>query len=339
LYPSRRPHRGFTLIELLVVIAIIAILVGLLLPAIQKVREAGNRSQCQNNLKQLGIGLQTYHDAYKKFPVGEFNDDNRNWGWGTAVLPYIEQGAIFDQLKNDTVNFMIFIPGGGLNVAQNLVGNSADSNNTAGIINLNAGQKVAGKVISTFKCPSDLQPDTTSGGYGVTSYLANMGHDTSNAGNWANWTVPNGSTETGVLLQSNDNSKTWPIRIAEVKDGTANTVMLGEGTITVPTASKFTLANQNNYPIWAGGNPNNQGQGAQYNYFRVMDVNYPLNFQSPIGTASPMPDDRCFASQHSGGANFLFVDGTVRFMNQSVNLAAYKAAGTRNGGETNSLDQ
>src|SRR3954470_16964481 len=93
--PSRR--RGFTLIELLVVIAIIGVLIALLLPAVQQAREAARRAQCSNNLKQLGLGLHNYHDAFKCFPPGSVVD--KFWGWQSLLLPYMEQNQTYDGLN------------------------------------------------------------------------------------------------------------------------------------------------------------------------------------------------------------------------------------------------
>jgi prepilin-type N-terminal cleavage/methylation domain-containing protein/prepilin-type processing-associated H-X9-DG protein len=344
-----RRRSGFTLIELLVVIAIIAILIGLLVPAVQKVRAAAARAQCQNNLKQIGLALQGYHDAYKKFPVGEFNDDNRNWGWGTAILPYIEQAPLWTALKADTVNFMIFVPGGGTNTWMGATNYNADNNNTGGIINTTAGGGAARAVLPIFQCPSDVWPAQTTNGYGKSNYLGNMGSDTSGfaaGAAWANWNVPNGGTENGVLLQSNDNNRTWPISIGMISDGTSNTAAVGEVTGNFNTTGTYSgsglnLTNStgwyhvsatNSFPIWAGGNPSFQGQGAQHNYFRLMSVNYPLNSKTGAGA------DRCFGSQHTGGANFVFCDGSVRFLSEGIDVNVYQAMGTRNGGEPNASE-
>src|SRR6202051_4326343 len=149
---------GFTLIELLVVIAIIAILIALLVPAVQKVREAGARLQCANNLKQIGLALHSYHGAYKQFPAGYIdgntnpnstpdNDVGPGWGWASFLLPYLEQGNVFNQ-----INFQVPV-GSGVNTAVSQIS------------------------LSVFQCPSDqYQQDVPLYDSSFTNVIATVAH-------------------------------------------------------------------------------------------------------------------------------------------------------------------
>jgi prepilin-type N-terminal cleavage/methylation domain-containing protein/prepilin-type processing-associated H-X9-DG protein len=143
-------RRGFTLIELLVVIAIIAILIGLLVPAVQKVREAANNLQCENNMKQIGIAMHAYHDVNKKFPTAQ--DSNYNISWMVMILPYIEQGNAYKT----------FFANGYQN------GPTYDSNGN-------------GIIIPTYLCPDELRGSSEytgwGGGYGFTDYVGITGVD------------------------------------------------------------------------------------------------------------------------------------------------------------------
>ena len=358
---------GFTLIELLGVVAIIAVLVAILLPAVQQAREAARRVQCKSNLKNLGIAMQNFHEVYGMLPVGEFNDDNRNWGWGAAILPYLDQAGIYNQLTSDTTNFMIFIPGNGTNSHQLLrppyiatASTSADSNNTAGSVNTTgnpAGSKsgtgiLNGAAPAVFQCPSDpWTPTNSSNNIGKTNYLANMGSDTSTGGTWLSWTVPNGGTATGPLVQSNDNTQTWAFNFSAITDGTSNTALIGEASANhLDANAEYAISQTGHIPVFPGGNPSFAGEGYQHNYFRLMDRNYPPNRKIPPTTA-PAPYSavgysntgynisRCFTSSHVDGVNFVFCDGSVQYLNNNIDTTVYQAMGTRAGNERfNSLD-
>lgn len=312
-----RLERAFTLIELLVVLAIIGTLIGLLLPAVQKVRESSNRASCQNNLKQIGLALQSYHDANNGFPSGYSasapyldgaTDTAPGWGWATFLLPYIEQDNVYRQLAF-----------------------SQPVQNSPAIQTM----------LKVFLCPSDLTPPgafPVPDGFGntvclaaPTSYAACCGSDASDT---------TASTGNGVFYR---NSRT---RIAEITDGTSNTILVGER-----AWAKVNGA-------WAGAIPGGvirRGPsnpclpnipGAWYPSSTLVVAHAHLNnaLSDPDGSAGM--DD--FSSMHDGGSLFVFADGSVHFL-RSVSTdnpdgsytpdgLNFQALATRAGGEVVSGD-
>jgi prepilin-type N-terminal cleavage/methylation domain-containing protein len=336
---NRGRKSGFTLIELLVVIAIIAVLIALLLPAVQQAREAARRTQCKNNLKQLGLALHNFHDTFLHFPMGEYNDDNSQWGWISFILPYFDQGPLYTALTVDPTGNGIWIPsnmGGGPISAS--FGNNVDSihNATAGVGRcdtnttvgsaLFTGGAVAAK-LNALVCPSDILPAANGNGMGKTNYLGSLG----NSANWNGNTTVNGSVngkmQNGIIVFANDNNNTYVTRMSDVTDGTSNTIAVGE----VSASTSNTVSNPGRLPVWAGANGGGYGSWQDVGrVFRAVDVLFPPSNGS--NTAPTGNSDLSFGSQHTGGVQVLLTDGSVRFVSQNVAGQTWYELGSRNGG-------
>lgn len=193
-------HQGFTLIELLVVIAIIAILIGLLLPAVQKVRDAMIRAECQNNLKQIGLALHSYHDSNRVFPPGfgpTPGNNNRGWGWGTHILPYIEQDNLFKTID---------------------IGNNI---HPATLTQTTTGHILQTKV-NVFLCPANMADliNSDRGWFGTSSYAGFLG-----------WHLFPGESATAINENLKGNGILFArsrVPMGDIPDGTSNTALVGE---------------------------------------------------------------------------------------------------------------
>jgi len=329
-----RSKTGFTLIELLVVIAIIAVLIALLLPAVQQAREAARRTQCKNNLKQLGLALHNFHDTFNKFPVGEMNDDHTNWGWCFFLLPYFDQAPLYTLMVNVSADTnCVWLPpnmgggssGTGFPSAPNIDGiNGAtagygrcQTNNTCGNATITGG--AGSSVLNGLICPSDTLPVKSRNGLAKTNYLASIG----NSANWGGTSIGTNAAnkQNGLFMLCNDNNNTYVTRMGDVLDGTSNTFAIGEVTATV----NATVV-QTNHPTWAGGQSQFGGWSSANvgEVFRAADINFPINSKL----------DFSFGSNHVGGAHFLLTDGSVRFVSQNLDGNIYGYVASRNGGET-----
>jgi prepilin-type N-terminal cleavage/methylation domain-containing protein len=308
-----RKRSGFTLIELLVVIAIIAILIGLLVPAVQKVREAAARTQCQNNLHQVCLGLHNYAGVKGHFPAAYTATGTLpGWGWGAALLPYVEQEGLYRTLGVETIPFATGI---------------------AAVPNANTQLK-----LSIYRCPSDIGPDLNPArlNFATANYRAVMGAWTICPGpcdprwTWKEYTYGFFTTNQdlrGVMFQ---NSKIKPIAIT---DGTSNTIVIGECILTTIPPDGATTWQGKPWPpkwgaIWAGmtGIHVSLSTGAQ-NSIYISDNMWWMD-ESSATINGPAP--QAFSSHHPGGVMFGFGDGSVRFFHNGFSPQVAMSLAGRN---------
>jgi len=278
---------GFTLVELLVVIAIIAILIGLLVPAVQKVRSMASRTICQNNLRQIAIGLNNYQTQIGSFPPAysapAVTPPVPGWGWGTYLLPFIEQGAIFNAMDPFNQTF-----GGG--------SNPAVANNYTQL------------PIKTYRCAADNGTDlntlrlSPTNAFATSNYRAVAG--TSATGTNAYPPTFSPDQDMGGVMYQNSSIKTYAILA-----GLSNTMLVGECTFNpnaIPTNGPPRYG-----AIWAGMTGLSGAGPTNFEGARVSDVMWWVDqSQSFINGSNP----QSFSSLHDGGAFFAFCDGTVRFV-------------------------
>ena len=306
-----RPRLAFTLIELLVVIAIIAVLIGLLLPAVQKVREAAARAKCSNNLKQLAIGLHARHDTHGGFPAARQQIVNPAdaaapfiHSWTPHVLPFVEQAAVHRQYRFD-------------------LDWDAGSNTAVGGPIRNT--------LQVFLCPSAPQGPQRHATRGVSDYAATTEREWPNAAlrtpsaQASAWWSAGDSTYMGILGHTTQTVRVER-RITDVLDGTSNTLLLAE---CAGRNQRFIQGREDTTQTWTAGpwaNPDSRIKLGGYT---------PGN---PASTTGPCAvnciNNKELYAFHTGGANVVMGDGSVRFIRQSTTIDFLYALLTRARGET-----
>jgi prepilin-type N-terminal cleavage/methylation domain-containing protein len=294
--PSRRVQPGFTLIELLVVIAIIAVLIGLLLPAVQKVREAAARARCSNNLKQLALGAHNHHDVNGKLPYLRSGGNHDDHTWAVLILPFIEQDAAY-KLFTATIT--------GVNKNRGTQVNNLVSSNATMV-------QAREHLVPIFFCPARRGPmlsqpnsDPNSNPPSIRTMVGSSGDYAANAGTSSdpNATNPVGGDGPFAINNAGTNPGQWGLRITDMSDGTSNTFLFGEKYMQTETL----------------------GDGKHD--FNIYGADIIQPFGRLAGTSFPIPIDNSgsnnannfrFGSWHASTVQFALGDGSVRGVAKST---------------------
>ena len=310
---STQRIRAFTLIELLVVIAIIAVLIALLLPAVQQAREAARRSQCKNNLKQIGLALHNYHDVFRVFPPGEvscaapcigYTNPGTGHNWSACILPYIDQAPVFNTLNASGAGFT----GGGTGIAAH-----------------DAATKLQ---LPAYICPSSPLAHINGYGWSNTSYIGTIASidyvgimgSSSNGTNRGTFGVFSLNTKNGVQ---------------DMTDGSSNVMLIGEYSGLAkgqPMASIKTAGPEQQYgwfntTAWYGFWDNASSSTYAIQLSAIKTVWSAPNQTYFLGTGASSAANsftQSLKSQHVGGVHLTMGDGSVRFLSENVNLATLR---------------
>lgn len=311
---SARSH-GFTLIELLVVIAIIAVLIALLLPAVQQAREAARRTQCRNNLKQIGLALHNYHDVYGTIPPGWISGAQgpTRWGWGTFILPQMDQATLYNNIAS----------------AMGMDVNGSSTTGFNAVLTTLPQPGPLQTIIAGHRCPSDaasqlvvsplangymvmMPPMAVSTNFGRSNYVGVFGSS-------IDWMMGTPMTASPGAFGRNSRR-----RFGDFLDGTSNTLLVGERHSPRVIGGKY----EGGDSIWAGVGCDSMPQGMA---FTLGDCapGHQINVRMSTPPDAMSADSYVgFSSYHVGGAHFLMGDGSVRFISENIATGTAGMAGS-----------